>query len=287
MTDNSPSPELIAESLRLTELARQAAFSVGDFLRTSFRSGHQIAHKRDYRDVVTESDKESERRVVAYILEHEPNSQILGEEGGSTGDGDIHWFIDPIDGTGNFATGVAFWCISIAAAIDGQIVAGAVYDPIKDDMFSADLNGAYLNGERIHAKGPQKEKHAVLTTNYPAPRQVNKHGDKVVLLWGEWVRSFFAVKRIGSAALSLCYVANGWFAATFSTAVNAWDVAAASFILKQAGGVYKPLLQHTAGEPDYLSPVYYGTVADAEYPSLDEVGAKIVEIERAVLAEKK
>ncbi|MGB3414523.1 MAG: inositol monophosphatase family protein [Microbacteriaceae bacterium] len=282
MTEKTPSPELLQDSIRLKELAQNAALSVGDFLRASFRSGHEIAHKRDYRDVVTESDKESERRLSAYIFEHEPNSSILGEEGGANGDGDIHWFIDPIDGTGNFATGVAFWCVSIAAAIDGEVVAGAVYDPIANNMFSADLNGAYLNGTVIHAKGPQKEKHAVLTTNYPAPRQVNKHGDKVVLLWGEWVRSFFAVKRIGSAALSLCYVANGWFAATFSTAVNAWDVAAASFILKQAGGTYKALMPRFEGEKDYLSPAYYGTVAGAEYPSLDEVGAKIVAIERSV-----
>lgn len=272
-----------AVSLHLKNIAEGAARSVSDFLRGSFRSNHEVSYKRDFRDVVTEADQEAERRIIEYILAHEPDSTILGEEGGQVGNGAVRWFIDPIDGTGNFSAGVAFWCVSIAAAIDGEVVAAVVYDPIAESLFAADLSGSTLNGQAIRAVGPTEEARAVLTTNYPAPRQVNRDGDRVVLLWGELVRSFFAVKRIGSAALSLCYVANGWYAATLSTAVNSWDVAAASFILKQAGGRYRPLMPLAPGQQDFHSSAYYGTVADADYPSLDRVCAQIVEIELEAL----
>lgn len=268
------------ESIRLRKVAEAAALSVGDYLREAFHSKLHVDTKRDIRDVVTEADKESEVRVSKYIMDHEPDSTILGEEGGQKGEGRIQWFIDPIDGTGNFSTNVPFWCVSIAAAVDDVVIAAAVYDPVRDEMYSADANGAYLNGEVIRAEGRTDESRALLTTNFPAPRQVIKYGDAVLQQWGELVREFFAVKRIGSAALSLCYIANARFDATMSTGVNAWDVAAASYILKQAGGQYYPLLLDNPDDPDYLSPIYYGTVNGGEYPTLDKVGKEFAELVR-------
>lgn len=269
--------ELLSHKLR--NVASEAALSVGDYLREFFRSEHTTDFKRDPRDVVTAADKETEKRLIAFILDREPNSQVLGEEGGATGHGDIQWYIDPIDGTGNFSTGVAFWCVSIAAAIEGEVIAAAVYDPIADDLFSADLEGAYLNGQRLKPRQVRSEERAVITTNYPAPRQLKKHGEITILQIAKLMERYFAVKRIGSAALSLCYIAAGWFDATFGTGVNPWDVAAAGFIVKQSGGIYTPYRNTSGQAQDYFAPMYAATLAGAEFPVFDEVMETIAEIE--------
>src|SRR5690606_35177335 len=128
-------------------------------------------HKRDARDVVTVHDKNAEKSISAYIFEHEPDSRILGEEGGAVGEGSVAWFVDPIDGTSNFIDGIAVWCVSVAAAVDGEVVAAAILDPMADDLFAADLDGAWLNGRTLRSAAAATEAEATLITGYPNARQ--------------------------------------------------------------------------------------------------------------------
>ena len=136
--------------------------AVRGLLLEAFRSEMTIDYKVDLHDVVTVHDKRAEATIRAFILEREPNSAIMGEEGGQVGDGDIQWYVDPIDGTANFARGLAFWCVSLAAVEGRTVLAGAVYDPVADQMFSADLEGAYLNGRPLVSRSVLEETRATL-----------------------------------------------------------------------------------------------------------------------------
>lgn len=258
------------DSRRLRAVAEGAARSVQAQLREAFRGEMVVGHKRDARDVVTVHDKNAEKVISAYIFANEPDSQILGEEGGAVGDGRVSWFVDPIDGTSNFIDGIAFWCVSVAAAVDGEVVAGAILDPIADDMFSADLTGAWLNGEVLRSTAAATEAEATLITGYPNARELTAHGGVALTDFAELVLAFRAVRRPGSAALTLAHVAAGWADAAAGFNVNPWDVSAGELIVRQAGGSYLPL---AVGQPDRPAHSYehHGYVAvggGASYPTL-------------------
>jgi len=263
-----------SESRLLKDAATAAARSRRDALRAVFRGEMTLGFKRDARDIVTEHDKATERALVDQLSAAVPDSAFLGEEGGATGSGRVHWYIDPIDGTSNFAAGIAFWCVSIAAEIDGSVVAGAVYDPIADILFSADLDGAYLDGRPLHSRGAQTEDEATLITGYPNARDLQAHGDAALTRFGSLVSTYRAVRRPGSAAMSVCHVAAGWVDAAAGFSVNPWDVSAAGFILTQAGGVYRGL----GGDPQapaHHRPGYIATVAGLSAPTLDAVAEAV------------
>lgn len=194
----------VDESRALKDAAAAAARSRRDALRAAFRGEMALGFKRDARDIVTEHDKATERALVDQLSQAVPDSAFLGEEGGATGSGRVHWYIDPIDGTSNFAVGFAFWCVSIAAEIDGSVVAGVVYDPIADILFSADLDGAYLDDRPIRSHGAQSEDEATLITGYPNARDLQAHGDVALERFGALVSAYRALRRPGSAAMSVC-----------------------------------------------------------------------------------
>jgi myo-inositol-1(or 4)-monophosphatase len=272
------------------ELAKSAALAVREPLMGAFRSAMVVDYKVDLHDIVTVHDKNAEATIRAFILMREPNSAIMGEEGGQIGTGDIQWYVDPIDGTANFARGLAFWCVSIAAVIDKEVVAGAIYDPVADLMFSADLDAAYLNGKPIRSHAVADEAQATLITGYPVSRDFRLDGREVALAnMGVLVETFSTMRRPGSAALSIAHVAAGWADAAAGFGVNAWDVAAAILILKKAGGRYEPLpLGKVApGTLDYLCPGYIATGEGASYPSLDRVARSISETRMAKAAQAK
>ncbi|MGH6807988.1 MAG: inositol monophosphatase family protein, partial [Ensifer adhaerens] len=201
-----------------------------------------------------------------------------GEEGGQVGEGDIQWYVDPIDGTSNFASGLAFWCVSIAAVEQGEVIAGVVYDPVADLLFSADLEQAYLNGRAISSQAVGHENRATLITGYPVSRDFRLDGREAALAnLGELVETFSTLRRPGSAALSIAHVAAGWADAATGFGVNCWDVAAASLILKNAGGRYEPLTlgKVPADAPDFMCPGYIATGAGANYPTLQRVARAI------------
>ena len=280
-TSPAADPEQRLErSKRLVEIARGAANAVREPLLSAFRSDMVVDYKRDLHDVVTIHDKRAEVTIRDFIFAHEPNSSMLGEEGGQVGDGDIQWYVDPIDGTSNFASGLAFWCVSIAAVERGEVVAGVVYDPVADLMFSADLEHAYLDGEVIASKAVENENRATLITGYPVSRDFRLDGREAALAnLGELVETFSTLRRPGSAALSIAHVAAGWADAATGFGVNSWDVAAATLILKNAGGRYEPLTlgKVPADAPDFMCPGYIATGAGANYPTLRRVARAISE----------
>lgn len=272
--------EALSRSIHLMEIAKSAALAVRVPLLEAFRSDMAVDYKVDLHDIVTIHDKRAEATIRAFILEHEPNSAIMGEEGGQIGTGEIQWYVDPIDGTANFARGLAFWCISIAAVIDGEVVAGAIYDPVADLMFAADLKASYVNDKRLRSCANPEETRATLITGYPVSRDFRLDGRDVALTnLGALVETFSTLRRPGSAALSLAHVAAGWTDAATGFGVNAWDVAAATLILRNAGGRYEPLTlgKVAEGSADFLCPGYIATGEGANYPTLERVARSISE----------
>jgi myo-inositol-1(or 4)-monophosphatase len=268
----------LSRSMRLMKIAETAARAVRDPLLSAFRSEMAVDYKVDLHDIVTIHDKRAETAIRAVILASEPNSAIMGEEGGQIGSGDVQWYVDPIDGTANFARGLAFWCVSIAAVIDGEAVAGVVYDPVADQMFSANLEASYLDGDKLRSRSVADETRATLITGYPVSRDFRLDGREAALAnFGALVETFSTLRRPGSAALSIAHVAAGWTDAAAGFGVNAWDVAAAILILKNAGGTYEPLTlgKVAEGSADFLCPGYIATGEGANYPTLQRVARSI------------
>ena len=277
----------IPSPARLREVAETVARAAGTPLTTAFRSGMSVDYKTDLHDPVTVHDKQTEALIRQRLLAEVPRSAIVGEEGGEIGDGPVKWFVDPIDGTSNFAAGLAFWCVSIGAVVGGRIVAGAIYDPMADHLFSADTEGAWLNGMPLHCPEARDEARALLITGYPVLRDFRAEGRETALAGlGELVAAFSTLRRPGSAALSLCHVAAGWADAAAGFGVNAWDVTAAILILERAGGSYRPLTlgKLPPGAPAHQCPGYVAAGRGGRYPTLDRVADAIDARRRAAAA---
>ncbi len=267
-------------STELRLIAQDAALEVRAALLQAFRSEMKIDYKVDLHDLVTVHDQQTEVKLREFLLSHVPDSTFMGEEGGKTGEGPVHWYVDPIDGTSNFASGLAFWCVSIGAVFEGEIVAGVVYDPVANNMFSADLGGAYLNGKPMRSKAAAEETRATLITGYPVARDFRLDGRQQSLEdFGELANTFSTLRRPGSAALSICHIAAGWSDAAAGFGVNPWDVTASILILEKAGGSYKPLTlgKVAAGSPNFMCPGYVALGHGANYPTLMRVANRISE----------
>ena len=274
----SPPPEIaasaLAESRRLREVASRAAAASARHLTEVFRSPMLVERKGSAHDLVTEHDLASESIIREAILREEPDSTVLGEEGGAVGAGRVVWHVDPIDGTVNFANGIAFWCISIAAAIDDEVVAGVVLDPVGGHEFSADLSGAWRNGEPLSSQASPTELDAAVISTFPAAVDLASNGAAALDAAGRLLESFGTVRAMGSGALGLVHVAAGWADATFDLHTHPWDVAAGSLILRQAGGRYVGV---NGGVPDedpatlHLAPGYFAVGPGADYPTLESV----------------
>jgi len=227
----SPSPD------DLRALAERAARSAAPALLAAFRSDMSVSFKRDVHDVVTIHDRTAEATIAGILQDGAPGSVILGEETGSSGDAPLRWIIDPIDGTANFARGLAYWCISIAAELDGEVVAGVVFDPVADNMFSAGAELAHLNGAPMRsASGPAEL--STLLTSFPGQHDVDLLGEGAFDLLAEITRTYQHHHSTGSGALNLAHVAAGWADATMGFDTHPWDVAAGAHILERAGGTY-------------------------------------------------
>lgn len=226
-------------SEHLGTIAKDAALSVKDLLIEGFNAEKSFEEKSGYHDIVTEYDKRSEEIIVDKILSAHPDSTVLGEEGGEQGSGKVKWFIDPIDGTMNFATHFPFFCVSIGAAVDNQMIAGVIFDPIRNELFSATLAGAFCNDQAIQARGNRTEAESNIITSFPFIRESLTENDGKV--YEDIVDRFRSTRRIGSAALELAYVAAGRADVVMATQTNAWDVAAGICLVEQAGGRYIPI----------------------------------------------
>jgi myo-inositol-1(or 4)-monophosphatase len=214
----------------------EAADQAAEILVNNFGKNFEIGRKKDYNDLVTEIDRQSEKKIIEVIHQHYPEHNILGEEGGDNKKkSDYRWIIDPIDGTINFTHKLPLFCISIALEIKGVISIGLVQAPLTGEKFWAEIGGgAFLNGKRIHVSSTENLADALLVTGFPygARHNIRNCIDHFV----NFVKLGLPIRRLGSAALDLCYLACGRFDAFWEVNLNPWDVAAGYLIVKEAGG---------------------------------------------------
>jgi myo-inositol-1(or 4)-monophosphatase len=190
-------------------------------------------------DLVTEVDLECERMCRAILAERFPAHDILAEEMSrdpqQPSTSTHRWVYDPLDGTTNYAHGLPIFCSSLALQIDGRTVVGAIYDPTRAELFTAERGaGAFLNGQRLHVSAAAELIDALLVTGFPY--DVHKHTADLVTMFGAFLGRARAVRRLGSAALDLCYVAAGRFDGYWEQHLWPWDVAAGALVVAEAGG---------------------------------------------------
>ena len=215
----------------------------GEFQKSRFGSTIKI-HKKGAIDLVTEVDLEVERRFRAMIAERFPNHAVLAEEMGESGPPTAlgasagpryRWVFDPLDGTSNYAHGIPIYCSTLALEIDGIATVGAVFDPSRNELFTAERGvGAWLNGERLQVSSTTSLSDAMLVTGFPY--DVREKLDDYLALFGEYLRNARAVRRLGSAAIDLCWVAAGRMDGFWERGLKAWDMMAGGLIVREAGG---------------------------------------------------
>lgn len=211
-------------------MAREA----GLLLMGHFRRRVKIEYKGSA-DLVTIADRESEALILSRIREDFPSHDVLGEEGTRIETGsDYKWYVDPLDGTTNFAHGYPVFCVSLGVEFQGQRVAGVIYDPTRDEMFSASKgSGSQLNGEPIHVSATPKLAESLIGTGFPSHK---RHKNPNIYFYHHLTLRSHGVRRAGSAALDLCNVAAGRYEGFWEFNLNPWDTAAGVLIVEEAGG---------------------------------------------------
>jgi myo-inositol-1(or 4)-monophosphatase len=229
----------------LITLAHQA----GDILRTSFGQ-HLHVDQKGVIDLVSDADRRSEQFLLSYIRQHFPGDRIVAEESGELAGTSGHaWYIDPLDGTINYVHGLPIYSVSIAYAQAGKLLLGVVYDPMRDECFSVESGaGAWLNGQPIHPSPTPDLDHAMLVTGFPYDIRTNPINN--LDHYAYFALHSQGVRRLGSAALDLCYVACGRFDGFWELRLNPWDVAAGGLIAREAGA----MVTNLDGEDDFISP---------------------------------
>lgn len=232
-------------SHELARIAADAARQVGPYLIEAFSRPRTVELKADFHDVVTVHDKESQRRIADFLFAETPESFIVGEESsrtltcdgrpGTPGEGDVVWYVDPIDGTSNFASGFDHWCVSIAAARGGALTAGVVYQPTTNTLYLADDAGALRNGQPMRVLDAPVED-GMIATEFPSARVPDP--EEAARGFTRVVAAARSVRRTGSTALALAEVAAGHFLAAFNVGTHPWDVAAGALLVERAGGRY-------------------------------------------------
>ena len=241
VTDAAP-PEPAALEKAAAELARAA----GAILREGYGRVHAPERKGRI-DLVTEFDRRSEALLLGELKRRFPSHGILAEESGahaaaaSGGTGaSVRWILDPLDGTTNFAHNYPFFAVSIAAESAGRLLAGAVYDPVRDELFAAAAgHGASLNGVPLHVSRIERVEDALLVTGFPY--DVRERPEPILATFRAFLTRAQGVRRDGSAALNLCYLAAGRFDGFWERGLSPWDMAAGALIVREAGGTVTDL----------------------------------------------
>jgi myo-inositol-1(or 4)-monophosphatase len=234
-------------SLRMTKLDSDSflpamsaiAREAGALLMHYFHQHLKIEYKGDA-DLVTAADRAAEKLIRERIAQNWPGHDVLGEEQGLNDQGsDYRWYVDPLDGTTNFAHGYPVFCVSMAlerrsAGEPARRIAGVIYDPTRDELFSAEQGrGAHLNGEVIHVSKTPALKESILGTGFPSHK---RHKNPNIYFYHQITLRSHGVRRAGSAALDLCNVAAGRFDGFWEFNLNPWDTAAGALIVEEAGG---------------------------------------------------
>ena len=227
----------------MSAIAREA----GALLLHHFHQGLKIEYKGEA-DLVTAADRASETLIRRRIREQFPSHDVLGEEQGLNDQGsDYRWYVDPLDGTTNFAHGYPVFCVSLAlehrSAASASRIAAVVYDPTRDELFTAEKGrGAHLNGEPVHVSKAAHLHDCLVATGFPSRK---RHKNPNIHFYHQITLRTHGVRRAGSAALDLCMVACGRFDGFWEFNLNPWDTAAGVLIVEEAGG----RVSHFDGSP--------------------------------------
>ena len=235
-------PRVPAE-LSIAWQAAGIALEAGTLVRGFFERGVATEYKGDV-DLVTEADRASEKLIAERLTAAWPAHGIYGEEGARQRlEGEYRWYVDPLDGTTNFAHGFPVFCVSLglerrrpglAEGEDGELMAGVIYDPTRDELFAAEAGrGAWLNGRRIRASGTKTLSEALLATGFPSRK---RHANPNIHFYQEFTLRSHGVRRAGSAALDLAYTACGRLDGFWEFNLNPWDTAAGALLVLEAGG---------------------------------------------------
>jgi len=228
MTSSSNSHDFLPG---MAEIAREA----GALLMGYFHKHVKVEYKGEA-DLVTVADRNSEALIRERLRQRWPTHDILGEEGGFQDTGsDYRWYVDPLDGTTNFAHGFPVFCVSMGLDYKGSRVAGVIFDPTRDELFAAEQgSGAYLNQQRIHVSKTASLAECLLATGFPSHK---RHKNPNIFFYHQITLHTHGVRRAGSAALDLCCVACGRFDGFWEFNLNPWDTAAGVLIVQEAGGM--------------------------------------------------
>jgi myo-inositol-1(or 4)-monophosphatase len=218
--------------------AVEIVLRAGEIQLARRESGFSVSKKGEI-DLVTEVDLECERMCRTVIAERFPEHDVLAEEqgtGSSAARGSRYrWIFDPLDGTTNYAHGLPIFCASLGLEIDGRVQVGAIYDPTRKELFTGERgHGSFLNGRRLQVSDTGALGDALLVTGFPY--DVREHTGDLVQMFAAFLGRARAVRRLGSAALDLCYVAAGRFEGFWEQHLKPWDVAAGGLIAEEAGG---------------------------------------------------
>ncbi len=217
------------------KVAVDAARAGGDVLLKYLGGPLNIEFKGDA-NLVTIADRQAEEAIVSFITGHYPDHQIMAEEGTTNNSvSSYRWIIDPLDGTTNFAHSLPIFAVSIGLEVNGKMVMGVVFDPVREECFTAmEGCGAYLNGKSIRVSDVDTLDKALLATGFPYDRRINP--DEYLLPFREFLKTAQEIRRPGAATIDMCYVASGRFDGFWEPKLQPWDIAAASVIVKEAGG---------------------------------------------------
>ncbi len=215
--------------------AIETVVRAGNIQIAKFGTGVRV-EKKGAIDLVTDVDLEIERMFRALVAERFPSHDVMAEEHGLASTGSRHrWVFDPLDGTTNYAHGVPIFCAALALEIDGDAVLGAVYDPNRRELFTAEAGaGAWLNGQPLKTSLNATVLESIIVTGFPY--HVQQDPDELLRVFGQVIRRARAVRRLGSAAIDMCWVAAGRMEGFWEASLKPWDTRAAALIVQEAGG---------------------------------------------------
>lgn len=216
----------------------QISKEAGEIIRDAYGRKVNVEIKSDnIKNLVTEIDKKSEAKIIDFIKKKYPTHNILAEEGGEKNNSsDYLWVIDPLDGTTNFAHRLPIFSVAIGVQYKNETIAGVVYDVMRDVIYSAEKgSGAFENEKKIYVSSTEKIDESLLVTGFPYNVAVNP--DNVFEKFIEMLKIARAVRRLGSAAIDFCYVANGVFDGFWEVYLNPWDICAGKLLVEEAGGI--------------------------------------------------
>jgi len=232
-------------------LAAEVAREAGDYAKSVQVSELTITTKTNEMDIVTQVDSRNEQTIRDSVIARYPDHTFLGEELGNSedssgtnslpfhkgkaGEGSVRWIIDPVDGTVNYAHGLPLWCVTIGVEVGGIVECGVVYNPNLNEMFTVRRgHGAFLNGKRIQVSKQSNYKQGLFVTGFPY--NVHENPGKVIEQFVGFLSRGMLVRRLGSAALDLAYVACGRFEGFWEIGLSPWDTSAGQLMVREAGG---------------------------------------------------